>query len=250
MEEIEKAKQVIRQAEMEVQKRQITKGVGEIIVKELKPALEGLVAQMRESVAQYLEGIKNIKIEAPSVSVSTPEVTVPKIDTPVIPKIELPTINVPEIKVPEIVIDTKPLEVALVKAISKIKIPAPEVTVKTPKIDMPKMPEFTYPKSMSVGLENITRDSPMPVILVDDKGKYVKQITDISVSGGGGGGGATQTFNGMSVPAYDYVAVTYPSTTTEKFTLKLGGSGGSTVCTLLLTYSDATKASLTFVEKQ
>jgi hypothetical protein len=59
----------------------------------------------------------------------------------------------------------------------------------------------------------------------------------------------TSTFNGISVPAYDYVGVTYPLATTEQFVLRRDNSTGMIVATLLLTYSDATKSNLISVEK-
>lgn len=43
---------------------------------------------------------------------------------------------------------------------------------------------------------------------------------------------------------YDYLSVNYASATQEVYTYKTGGSGGSTVATVTLNYTDATKASL------
>ncbi len=54
---------------------------------------------------------------------------------------------------------------------------------------------------------------------------------------------------GLSLPYYDFVAVTYPLTTQEVYTFKTGGSGGDTVAVVTLNYSDATKANLTDVTK-
>jgi hypothetical protein len=44
--------------------------------------------------------------------------------------------------------------------------------------------------------------------------------------------------------AYDYVAVTYPLATQEVYTFKSGGVGGTTVATVTINYTDATKANL------
>jgi len=56
--------------------------------------------------------------------------------------------------------------------------------------------------------------------------------------------------SGFEVPYYDYVAVTYPTTSQEVYTFKTGGVGGTTVATVTLTYSDAvTKAILTSAER-
>jgi hypothetical protein len=41
--------------------------------------------------------------------------------------------------------------------------------------------------------------------------------------------------------AYDYVAVTYPTSTQEVYTFNTGGSGGTTVATVTVNYTDSTK---------
>ena len=48
---------------------------------------------------------------------------------------------------------------------------------------------------------------------------------------------------------YDYIAAAYPSGTVETYTYKSGGSGGTTVATITVTYVDATKAELVSVER-
>lgn len=40
---------------------------------------------------------------------------------------------------------------------------------------------------------------------------------------------------------YDYLAATYPNSTTEIYTYKTGGSGGTTVAVLTVVYTDSTK---------
>lgn len=54
---------------------------------------------------------------------------------------------------------------------------------------------------------------------------------------------------GLSLPEFDYIAATYPLATQEVYTYKLGGSGGTTVATVTVNYTDATKANLLNVEK-
>lgn len=65
------------------------------------------------------------------------------------------------------------------------------------------------------------------------------------------GGTTTNPFNvvnGFSVKAYDYVSLTQASTT-DTYTFKSGGSGGTTVATIVITYTDSTKATLSTVVK-
>lgn len=47
--------------------------------------------------------------------------------------------------------------------------------------------------------------------------------------------------SGFVIPEYDYFSVAYPLTTQEVYTFKTGGSGGTTVATITLNYTDATK---------
>lgn len=49
--------------------------------------------------------------------------------------------------------------------------------------------------------------------------------------------------------AYDYVSVAYPTTTTEVYSFKNGGSSGTLITTLTLTYTDTTKDNLSTVVK-
>ena len=55
--------------------------------------------------------------------------------------------------------------------------------------------------------------------------------------------------NSLVPDGYDYVAVTYPTSTSEVFTFKTGGSGGTTVATITLVYTDASKNDLSTVTK-
>lgn len=49
--------------------------------------------------------------------------------------------------------------------------------------------------------------------------------------------------------AYDYVSVNYTSATQEIYTFKTGGSGGTTVATVTINYTDSTKANISNVER-
>ena len=63
--------------------------------------------------------------------------------------------------------------------------------------------------------------------------------------------GSINTFvlNSFIPEAYDYVGVAYPDTTTETYTFKSGGSGGTTEATITLVYVDSTKARLSSATK-
>ena len=62
--------------------------------------------------------------------------------------------------------------------------------------------------------------------------------------------GTIKTLNTLITLPYDYIAVTYPDTSTEVYTFKLGGSGGTSAGVITVVYSDAvTKQILSTVTK-
>ena len=57
------------------------------------------------------------------------------------------------------------------------------------------------------------------------------------------------SFGALNLPNYDYCAVTYPSGTTETYTFKTGGAGGTTVAVVDVVYTSTTKADISTVTK-
>ena len=55
--------------------------------------------------------------------------------------------------------------------------------------------------------------------------------------------------SGLSLPKYDYVAVTYPLATQEVYEFKTGGAAGTTVGTITINYTDSTKESISNVAR-
>jgi len=49
--------------------------------------------------------------------------------------------------------------------------------------------------------------------------------------------------------SYDYIAVAYPTSSTETYTYKTGGASGTTVATVTVTYTDSTKQNLSSIAK-
>ena len=48
---------------------------------------------------------------------------------------------------------------------------------------------------------------------------------------------------------YDYILATYPTASSEQFVFKVGGSGGTTVATVVVQYTSASKANISSVTK-
>jgi hypothetical protein len=65
-------------------------------------------------------------------------------------------------------------------------------------------------------------------------------------------GAATETtlakIPGMSIPVHDYMGLSQDATH-DVWTYKVGGSGGTTVATLTITFTDATKAVISSIAK-
>jgi hypothetical protein len=54
--------------------------------------------------------------------------------------------------------------------------------------------------------------------------------------------------DGMDTTAWDYLSLTQ-GTDTDTYVFKYGGSGGSTLLTIVITYTDATKTTIDHVDK-
>lgn len=96
-------------------------------------------------------------------------------------------VNIPEMK-------TEALESAIERAFANIQIPAPQVQVNVPEIKAPvippiTIPEMKMPERMAVSMPDYSNEKPMPVMLMDLKGRPFQ-----FPMGGGGGGGKTDFF--------------------------------------------------------
>ena len=54
---------------------------------------------------------------------------------------------------------------------------------------------------------------------------------------------------GLNIPKYDYVVFTYNSGTQTTIVFKTGGSGGTTVATVVIVYTDSTQNNISTVTK-
>lgn len=125
----------------------LTQTIGEEIKKQLAPMFEGLAKDLTKEVSTALKALK---------------IDIPKSDAPQV------NVNVPDVHVPP------------------FNIPTPQVTVNVPKQDPPHVTvsptDVQFPDSMAIhGFDN---KNPLPVKMVDDKGKLLQ--FPISMGGGGG----------------------------------------------------------------
>lgn len=216
--------------------------------------------------------IKNQK--APTqrdIQVQIPPIRLPEF--PAIPPIEIP---------PAPPIDTTGIERAIKEGLGKnkypivnvpkqeapiVNIPAPIVNVEPAKVEFPKEMEVKGIKEIKEGIEaivnreeknpfdGISHKKPLPMIILDSAGKQVNNfggdMTAPSVVGIKMG--TTQVSSadplsvtdGMNIPAWDYVSLSYTGSNLTGVIFKTGGSGGTTVATLVLAYTGDNLISVT-----
>ncbi len=95
---------------------------------------------------------------------------------------------------------------------------------------------------------------PFPAVgtaagFIDDSGDMAGASLDASGNLLVAAGAAFPVTSGLSLGPYDYVALVLTSPTVETYTFKSGGAGGTTIATITLTYTDASKAVLSTVVK-
>ncbi len=190
---IAEAKKTIELAQKEAERRQLIKDAGNVVMSGLKPVLDNIAEQLKESIKQYIAGIKNIKID------------VPKADYP---EINIPEIKIPDIKIPEIKIDTLKFEQAITKAFKGLKFPETKVTVQERELPNEiglkgwgasfKTLLETLGGLFRVKLEGVDTRNPLPVILTDEKGNAYKALMNVMSGGGRGGAVLIEGHSGLS----------------------------------------------------
>jgi len=80
----------------------------------------------------------------------------------------------------------------------------------------------------------------IPEIIRDENTSVTLQVND---------DGSINVISGLISASYDYIGATYPNSTTEVYTYKTGGASGTTVATVTVVYTTATKDLLSTVTK-
>lgn len=64
----------------------------------------------------------------------------------------------------------------------------------------------------------------------------------------GAGQGLQVTESGLQLPVYDYVS-NAPTSDTDVYTFRFGGSGGTVVCVVTIVYTDTSKGTISTVTR-
>lgn len=94
---------------------------------------------------------------------------------------------------------------------------------------------------------------PMRRVRLDGRTLKFDDSSWAASSGGGGGGNAsndsTYAGPGLVYEKYDYISRTLTNSTTETYVYKTGGSGGTTVATVTVVYTDSTLQTISTVTR-
>ncbi len=151
-ETLKKAAEKKRQFEREQDRKMMLEGIAQSLPALLKPLLEKIAESARLTKKDFMEALPKLKLDQPIINVH-PDVHVQAPDVIIppitIPKIEIPTINVPAIKIPDV------------------------------NVNMPSI--------MKVLIEGVSREDPLPVLMVGLDGKPMQfPIASGGTSGGRG----------------------------------------------------------------
>ena len=176
-------------------------------------------------------------------------------------KVETAIKNIKEVKIPKF--PEFPKEMALDEVQINELLLAIQTIPEFPTSEMEKMFKSLEEKVEKIKLE-VPESEGFDYDFLDSKFKeLVKAVKNVSISVSGGGGGIgdrannnletistnTSSIAGLSIPKHDYIVATYPSDTQEVYTYKIGGSAGTTVGTITVNYTTATKDVLSDVIK-
>ena len=164
---ISKAVEKARMQRNEEDRKYILAALGKDLIYLLEPFLSQIAENSRITREDFKQIISEIKLEPPQVNVN------PQID-----------VKTPDINVPEIVFPKEEIIGMIKKAFTGIIIKPPSVEVKPTPVNIPKETEVKgiagYFKTLikaltgklNVGLEEVDRDRPLHVVLVDKNGNY------------------------------------------------------------------------------
>lgn len=92
---------------------------------------------------------------------------------------------------------------------------------------------------VTLAVSSVDGETPEPIEVNPSTGRL---LVDAII-----GGGASEP--GLIPFAFDYVAYTNTSPTIDTYVYKTGGSGGATVATITITYTDSTKTQVSTVAR-
>lgn len=214
------------------------------VIKAVKSIPEVDNSLLLKEIKSLKEAINAIEIN-PNINVAGADVT--------IPEIKLPQINIPEFNIPTPQVNYTPPD---------IRIDAPIVNVPAPIVNVPEIEIDNVIKELRIGLDKLrtnNKSRPLAVRLTDGSDwikelkkqnsqitQFLSDVSYIKDSSGKTVNPATaegQAF--MLVPKqYDYISLS-PADLPTTVVYKTGGSSGTTVATLTITYSGTDISSVT-----
>lgn len=174
------------------------------LVKEIKEKEREILAGALEEKLKPL--FKKLDIAEPTIDIKLPDLKIGD----VAPRIELITLSGTElppaiVNVPAANITVRPPKVIVKVPPPKITLKPTDVKIKFPPLDIPPFPDeirikefedfsrelfkFFKQQNLNVSMSDVDRGNPLPVTLIDARGKPFKFELPPMKGGGGGGGG-------------------------------------------------------------
>ncbi len=223
---------------------EVVKKLDELLNEELKKSTDTAMLDLVKSIKQTLVDLPE-KLEQPEQREDV-RVTNLKDYTEVLQRIENYLKEQPapvfspeiEVKPSDVVIDLSKLE----KLIGELK-KAVKLEVNVPEVDNSLL--ISAMESVKQSVDGIVIPKPANFVASfrDTNGKATSAELNPD-------GSIPVNINGNLIPNvdYDYIDAQQTSATVETYIYKLGGSGGTVIRTVVVTYTDSTKADLDYVE--
>ncbi len=139
-----------------------------------------------------------------------------------------------------------------------LKLPIKELTRTIESFSLPKEAKDAIPVRLSDG-ENFYKALDQVIqqftggggssYAFDLQGGSPTKAATVSIPIGDKNRDAIVSVSGLSLPPFDYVAMVLSPNTTETYTFKTGGASGTTVASVVIVYTDSTRADISTVTK-
>lgn len=204
------------------------------VVAELKKdkSAEQLGAKLQSMFNNFIESLSQMQVASDDSLQQVAEQIYEKLD-----QLELN----PQITVPTPEVTVRPADVDISAITRKLDAVSKELSGAIGKIKMPAFSTLDLQKSV-IAVENAINNLrfPVPNYILPFKDPTTGKATQVTLNSNGAMPVAGQLVNEY----YDYIDVQQTSSNVDTYVYKSGGSGGTTVATVTVTYTDSTKANI------
>lgn len=168
--------------------------------------------------------------------VSTPEETLAEAIAalPAAIAIAVQALPVPEVRVEVEAPDPPDVD------LSAITSTVEDALARMPQVDTAGLAQSIV-SGMAESMEPLAEQGRLLQAATDELVLLRKKINGVARGGGGGGGSGTPLKNTLVTEQFDSIEATYPSSSSEVYTYRMGGLSGNTVAVVTVSYTNSTK---------